>query len=334
MLHRHRLPLLLILVGLLAYANAPLGEYVYDDVDMIRDREAIEDWSNLPKLVSREFGPVFGDLHYRPLAPLTYFIDAKVFGKSPLWSGLINVVLHIATGLLLFGLWRRALGRDDLAWWAAAFFLCHPAGSEVVNSPGFRRGLLALLFLLWTVWLLRTCVHGGRFRYGLAAAGTWFLGLLAKEPAFVAVAIAPAVLLFEDIRESGMTREAFHLFVRQRRRYSRSSSPFSSSCISAFGPIRLWTTSGSPKPRKSRPSRPGQVKKAQFWASSISAGPFCSMPVCGSHRSSCRSTMIFAPLRPGPTGRCGRAWVRSASSRSSRSCSSDEATRRVLAGSG
>jgi hypothetical protein len=193
---RLRIPFLLAALTLLAFANAPWGEYCYDDISLIRDRKTIEHWSGMAKLVSRDFGPAFGDLHYRPLAPFTHFADAILFGKKPFFSRLINVALHLAAGLALLGLWRRVFKREILATLAAAIFLCHPVTTEVVNCPGFRKDVLCTLLTVWTVWLLWRCGREGSVRAGIAAAAVWFLGLLAKEPAILAPVLAALLLFF------------------------------------------------------------------------------------------------------------------------------------------
>ncbi|HUT23752.1 MAG TPA: tetratricopeptide repeat protein [Sumerlaeia bacterium] len=192
---RVRLHLFLVALVALAYSNSPLGEYCYDDTYLIRDCKTIESWAGLVKLVSRDFGPAFGDLHYRPMAPLTFFADAVIFGKSPFCSRSINIGLHVAVGLALFGLWRIVFGRDDLAFLAAAIFLCHPIATEVVNSPGFRKDLLSTLFMVCSLRMACAAVKRGSRARAVAAAALWFLALLAKEPAFMAVLLAPILCL-------------------------------------------------------------------------------------------------------------------------------------------
>jgi len=177
---RARLHLLLIALAALAYSNSPLGEYCYDDTYLIRDCKTIESWAGLGKLLSRDFGPAFGDLHYRPVAPLTFFVDAIVFGKKPFYSRFMNIGLHLAVGLALFGLWR---------------FLCHPIATEVVNSPGFRKDLLSTLFMVCSLRMICGAVKHGSRGKAAAAAVLWFFALLAKEPAFMAVLLAPVLLL-------------------------------------------------------------------------------------------------------------------------------------------
>ncbi len=189
------LALLLLALCLLAYIQAPTGRYVYDDIHVIEENLNIEDWMSLSRLVTSRYGPTFGEMSYRPLVSLSYFIDSIAFQKDPFFSRLFNILLHYANGLLLYLLWRKLLHDRALAFVAVAFFLVHPIASEVVLSPGFREDLLAGLGLIGTIILLQKMAIRKNVKYGFWAALAWFGGLLSKETAFMAVALAPVLLL-------------------------------------------------------------------------------------------------------------------------------------------
>ncbi len=191
----HLYVLLLLALCLLTYMRAPLGRYVYDDIHVIEDNRNIQDWSCLSHLVTPDYGPTFGEMSYRPLVSLSYFIDGLVFQKTPFFSRLFNILLHFANGLLLFMLWRRLFEDKILAFVAAALFLVHPIASEVVLSPGFREDLLAGLGMTGSILLLHKMATKNQIKYGLWAALAWWGGLLSKETAFMAIALAPMLLL-------------------------------------------------------------------------------------------------------------------------------------------
>ncbi|MCX7013209.1 MAG: tetratricopeptide repeat protein [Candidatus Sumerlaeota bacterium] len=193
-------PLALIAVGVAAYCNAPLGQYCYDDLSAIRDRRTIESWSNARLLVSREYGPAFGELSYRPIVSLSYFLDGEVFHKDPFASHWINLALHLAVGLALFGLWNDLFGDGRLSFLAAAVFLVHPITTEAVNCAGFREEPLMTLFLVLAMRALfhgltrlptRTSALPGAALLILAAAALWLVAILSKETALAGVALVP-----------------------------------------------------------------------------------------------------------------------------------------------
>ncbi|MBN1868703.1 tetratricopeptide repeat protein [Candidatus Sumerlaeota bacterium] len=193
-LNRHLFPIVLVFLACLAFSTALTGDYCYDDIPTILDNEFIERWETTRALVSRDFGPVFGELSYRPIAPLTYFADAILFHKISFYSRLINLCLHLAVGLSLFGLWRVVFDRKGLAFAVSALFLVHPVVTETVDCSGFREDLLALLFTVWAIRALMRGIARGSLRWTGAAALLWFLALLSKEPAAMALLFAPLVL--------------------------------------------------------------------------------------------------------------------------------------------
>ncbi|MFP4579486.1 MAG: tetratricopeptide repeat protein [Candidatus Sumerlaeia bacterium] len=192
-----RLHLLLVLAAVLVYGYGPFGEeYCYDGVIVLGPDSRIEKWADLGKVFSNDFGRLSGDLNFRPLAPLTFFIDSLVFQKSVFFSRLFNLVLHVLVGLSLFSLWKAILRRHTLPFAAALIFLIHPIASETVLCVGFRKDLLSMLLTVWTVRLIWECWVRRNRGYGFAAALVWLLALLAKEPAFMAIALAPLVLVY------------------------------------------------------------------------------------------------------------------------------------------
>jgi hypothetical protein len=194
----YRAPLGLILLVMLTYANALSGKYCCDDVSFIVERAAtFRDPANLSKLVSKDYGLVFGELSYRPLVTLTYFGDAILFGMHSTVSRAFNQALHAALVLSLFALWRKLYGAADLAFLAAAFFAVHPFATEPVNSTGFREEILAGLAIVWALRELLEWMETGKPRALVIAVLVWTLGLFSKEPVVMVAVLAP-MLLFRN----------------------------------------------------------------------------------------------------------------------------------------
>ncbi|MFW6303105.1 MAG: tetratricopeptide repeat protein [Candidatus Sumerlaeota bacterium] len=187
--------LLLVMLGLLAYSRAPMGRYVYDDIHVIKENHHLDEWASLGALFSEDYGSTFGELSYRPLVSLSYFVDVKIFGRNPFWSRLFNVFLHLGVGLGLFTLWKRLFDDQLLAFFAAALFLVHPITTEVVLSPGFREELLAALATVGALILFTRAVREESVLHGCLGVLVWFFGLLSKETSMVALGLAPMLLL-------------------------------------------------------------------------------------------------------------------------------------------
>ncbi len=190
------LRLLLLLLTAVAFSNALAGDYVYDDLNAIVKPQVLGSWSGMGHLASRDYGPLFGELTYRPVVSATYFLDVAAFGRSPFASRLLNLLLHAANVLLLFDLLRRLFRLRRIALLAAALFAVHPVVTEAVNCAGFREDLLALVFMLFALHGLASWIRKPARIWCLGfAASCWLLGLLSKESAAVLPLLAGLLLL-------------------------------------------------------------------------------------------------------------------------------------------
>ena len=169
---------LLLTAAVLVAFGASLGSgFHFDDYAIFADRAltSISGW--------RE---VWAVAQTRPLTYLTFWLNFQMGGNSPAGYHAVNLLLHIAAVLLLYGCLERLLP-ERLALTAAAVFAVHPAVSEAVLYVWGRSILLA------TVFCLLALRDWQRQRHWRAAA--WFAAaLLSKEEA----AAFPLVLLLLD----------------------------------------------------------------------------------------------------------------------------------------
>ena len=184
----------LALVATLAFAlYAPtLGAgFVWDDEPLVLQNSAITSLSNLPAIFhSHAFagtGRVFArgvDVeYYRPVWISTLALDHALWGLRPAGYHLTNVLLHVATALLVYLLGLGLLRRSVPALLAALLFAAHPVHAEAVAWVSGRNELLAALFTCVALaGYARFRTRGGAW----VAAGTlvaYGLGLLSKEMA-------------------------------------------------------------------------------------------------------------------------------------------------------
>lgn len=135
---------------------------------------------------------------WHPLTYLTHILDFELYG---LWAGghhLGNVLVHLASVLLLFAWLRRYSGRDDLSLAVALLFAIHPLRVESVIWVTERKDVLSLFFYLLTIWFYSAWAKGDgprrRRDYFLAIAAA-VLGILSK-PSLMTL---PLVLLVVDL---------------------------------------------------------------------------------------------------------------------------------------
>src|SRR5512139_2543825 len=109
---RMALPVLVVLLaGLAAYANAVSGEFVFDDLSLVKDNEAIRSLGNIPRAFEEN---LWGSLarasnYYRPLPLVAYMLIYAAFGLQPWPFHLFNIVLHAGASALVYLIVRRLL---------------------------------------------------------------------------------------------------------------------------------------------------------------------------------------------------------------------------------
>ena len=196
----------LILAGtvLLVYANSLTAPFVFDDTSAILENPTIRhlwppgDALSPPNTAAGAVG--------RPLVNLSLAINYSVGGLEVQSYHVLNLGVHLAATLLLFGLVRRTLLRPPLAacfgrdsfWLGGAIALLwsvHPLLTESVTCIVQRSELLGALFYLLTLYAFARAATGNASRLWLTlSVASCLLGVLAKE----IVATVPLVVFLYD----------------------------------------------------------------------------------------------------------------------------------------
>lgn len=177
-------------IPLIAYTSAFRGDFHYDDSLTVVGNVHLASW--------RTF---VGHLDHmvRPVLYATFLLDRWLHGPDPAGYHLINVFLHLGSGLLLYHFLTRALPGDRTAipFWTALFFLAHPIATETVTYISGRASGLMSFFYLLALFLYVEALRqpAGRGRAYLAGAVASFaLSIGSKETAVT----LPVVLLLWD----------------------------------------------------------------------------------------------------------------------------------------
>jgi protein O-mannosyl-transferase len=189
---------LLLFIGIVAYWNSFDVPFVFDDLLTVQRNPAVR----------------FGELNWHLLNPrailyLTFTLNF-ILSQQNVWSyHLINLILHLANGILLFFFALHIFQRLDndrrrclfYALGAAAFFLLHPVQTESVTYISSRSELLSTAFylagvLLFVKWPERRI----GFLFSLLVAIPYFFALGSKE---TAISLAATIFLYDFIFLSG-----------------------------------------------------------------------------------------------------------------------------------
>lgn len=194
---------LLLGLTLAAYANSFAGAFLFDDYAVVLDD---------PRLQSIEAFRAGADTAIRLVTKATFLVDRWFYGNRPAGYHALNVLLHLASGLLLYrilthpSLQRRAgaaagATRRLVAFWTTAVFLLHPIATETVTYVSGRpTGLMTAWYLAAFLLFLEARVAAlgsARQVIAVASAGVCLtLSLLAKE---VAVVFPALLVLYEAV---------------------------------------------------------------------------------------------------------------------------------------
>ena len=125
--------------------------------------------------------------HWHPVTWFSHMLDASVWGPRAGGHHLTNVLLHMATALLLFLALKQMTGALWRVRGRSSFFAIHPQHVESVAWIAERKDVLSGLFFMVTIlaylryaarpglgamWLSRCCS-----RSGLCPRACWLLCL-------------------------------------------------------------------------------------------------------------------------------------------------------------
>ncbi|HEY1068334.1 MAG TPA: tetratricopeptide repeat protein, partial [Pirellulales bacterium] len=234
-----RLPAAIALLVALAFANGIYGQFLYDDVSSIVDDAEIKDLFD-PARIAR-INPRRAVVYY------SFALNWAYAGADPLPYHVVNILIHVAATLALYGLVRRSLLTWRLAprfaaaapWLAAAVALAwglHPLQTQSVTYIVQRTESLMGLCFLATLYFTARGATGeptSAWRWYLGAALCCWLGMFSKE----VMIVAPVVLLLYDFAILSQSRsEPF------ARRWGLHLA-----CCAAIVPLVLLTADASAK---------------------------------------------------------------------------------------
>ncbi|MDD4941874.1 MAG: tetratricopeptide repeat protein [Candidatus Omnitrophica bacterium] len=190
---------LLASAGLFLYSRTAESDFVWDDHELVRTNGFIYDLRFFPQYFTAAEALSNGQIateNYRPLVPLSYALDRRLWGAGPFGYHLTNLILHILTTFSVFFLCRAILGSTPLGLVAAGIFLVHPVQTESVCWIASRAGLLAGFFTTASVAMYARFVQTGRRVWYLSALCCGVPAMLSKESAVIIPALALLIDLF------------------------------------------------------------------------------------------------------------------------------------------
>ena len=192
-----RLYALLVLATCAVYANSGLGEFQFDDYNVIVNNLQVHTWQAWRDGLGHGI---------RPLLKFSYTLNWTA-GWGVAGFHLLNLLIHLGNVLLVFELSRRFVLLHTrlrehavmVACCTALLFALHPAMSEAVTYVSGRSSALMTLFYLGGMLLYDAArMSNDRLRLYLGVPLCFVAALAVKE---TAVTFPLALLLWERARQ-------------------------------------------------------------------------------------------------------------------------------------
>ncbi|GEM_PF-229466 len=206
---RSHIPILiLVALCVLVFANSLWNEFTYDDAGMM-DEELFSNIHDLRSFLSPDYYRFSGEMTFRPLVTLSYFLDFSLWRFNPIGFHLTNMLWHAAAATLVYLVLLRLIGSPASALAGAMVFAVHPVQTEAVNAVGFREDLICTCgyLIAFLLYLRSAGGEGRRAATGyLLSLACFIFALLAKEMAVT----FPAVIMLHGLlfTSTGGTRRS------------------------------------------------------------------------------------------------------------------------------
>lgn len=181
------------------YAFGVNGPLLWDDMDWIVNNPFVHSltWENLSAIFTQNIlaGANGMSNYYRPLLLVSFIPNYLIAGTTPFLYHVVNDLIHLANGFLIYYLVLRWLGKKRIAFLVALLFLIHPLQTEAVSYVVGRGDPLSVLFILAGILLYIR----GRFWLAMSAA---VLAILTRETGILFPVYLGIVLIAFELKGS------------------------------------------------------------------------------------------------------------------------------------
>lgn len=214
-------PIVLAAAAVLAFATSLGAPFFLDDGEAIECNPYITALTPIGRALA---SPPQSAVSGRPLVSLSLTLNHAAGGLDPFGYHAWNLAVHVACGLLVFGIVRRTLrtpivagtfgaSADLVAGAVALLWLVHPLHTEIVAYVVTRTETMMALCYLTTLYAAIRGVEGGGARWLALSVAACVAGALTKESIVTAPLMAllyDATFAADSLREAVRRRGGFH----------------------------------------------------------------------------------------------------------------------------
>ena len=187
--------LIIIILGVVAYANSFENEFLYDDEHYVQKNPYIKDFSYLKDIFTKNVGAgVYRrDNFYRPIQLLAYSVVYRISGLNIFGFHLLNFLLHLGNAYLIYFLTLSLLKRRGVSFISSLLFMLHPIHTEAITYMNGTADPLAMFFgLLTLLFYLRSNKNTAYYFLSLIC---FTVALMSKET----IVILPFLIIVLDL---------------------------------------------------------------------------------------------------------------------------------------
>lgn len=143
---------ILILICFLLYFNSLFNGFVWDDEEQILNNLPVHSITNFFQFFKESTfnsggGGNLGGLYYKPLMTTFFSLIYTIFGPNPFFFHFFQISLHIASGVLVFLIFKHFFKDQNLLpFFLALIFLIHPINTEAVVYISDLQDILFFFF--------------------------------------------------------------------------------------------------------------------------------------------------------------------------------------------
>jgi tetratricopeptide (TPR) repeat protein len=191
-----------VAVALIIYSRFLFfGHISWDDPEMVFRNKEIRDFDLKALFTNHYVG------NYIPLTMLSHAISWLLFGSNDWGHHLVNILLHLLNGVLVYQLGRRIFKNDIISNLGAIVFLLHPLQVESVGWISEQKNVLSTTFYLASILYYLKFRVAGQWKFYSVCLLLFIAGCLSKS----AVVVLPLVLIILDIQQDKQFRINFLL---------------------------------------------------------------------------------------------------------------------------
>jgi len=192
---------ILLLAVFIQYGQTLDYGFVWDDKIVIQENPRVKNGIEaIPELFAKFKSPYRHDQYgYRPITLLSFALEIEFWGVNPYYHHLMNLLYYALLCIMIYYFLLNLFKNyhSVFSFLIALIFTVHPLHVEVVANIKSRDEILAMLFVILSLFSYLVFIRKNKIFYWGIAVLFYLLAFLSKENAITSLLLYPLVYIFE-----------------------------------------------------------------------------------------------------------------------------------------